>query len=205
MWKFCNILVEQLRHCWQQVRIPIYQTSLVMSTMWPEINRLILCTVRPPQIINWLIDHRQCIRSASINEGTKYNKSKWSKTAFNDPSPPPTSLQHLPFLQVKHIMAHKILRFSLNLLTSMFPQITFFKSCNDKCHICKMHSTETVLVTREDEFSDRLNTRANFKGCTSLHYAVLSDDHEIVDLLLKHGKLENIIFCNWLEQWRHLK
>ena len=57
-----------------------------------------------------------------------------------------------------------------------------------------MHSTGTVLVTREDEFSDRLNTRANFKGCTSLHYAVLSDDHEIVDLLLKHGKLENIIF-----------
>ena len=76
----------------------------------------------------------------------------------------------------------------------MFPQITFFKSCNDKCHICKIHSTGTVLVTREDEFSDRLNTRANFKGCTSLHYAVLSDDHEIVDLLLKHGKLENIIF-----------
>ena len=76
----------------------------------------------------------------------------------------------------------------------MFPQITFFKTCNDKCHICKMHSTGTVLVTREDEFSDRLNTRANFKGCTSLHYAVLSDDHQIVDLLLKHGKLENIIF-----------
>ena len=51
-----------------------------------------------------------------------------------------------------------------------------------------MHFNGTVLVTREDEFSDRLNTRANFKGCTSLHYAVLADDHEIVDLLLKHGK-----------------
>ena len=60
--------------------------------------------------------------------------------------------------------------------------------------VCKMQSTGTVLVTREDEFSDRMNTRANFKGCTSLHYAVLSDNHEIVDLLLKHGKLENIIF-----------
>ena len=48
---------------------------------------------------------------------------------------------------------------------------------------------QSVLVAREDEFSERLNTRANFKGCTSLHYAVLADDHEIVELLLKHGKL----------------
>ena len=46
-----------------------------------------------------------------------------------------------------------------------------------------------VLVTREDEFSDRLNTRANFKGCTSLHYAVLADDLEIVRLLLQHGTI----------------
>ena len=46
----------------------------------------------------------------------------------------------------------------------------------------------SVLITREDEFSDRLNTRASFKGCTSLHYAVLVDDLEMVQLLIDSGK-----------------
>ena len=61
-------------------------------------------------------------------------------------------------------------------------------------HLARKFSTRfsafLVLVTREDEFSDRLNSRANFKGCTSLHYAVLADDNEIVRLLLNHGKLQ---------------
>uniref|UniRef100_A0A8C5TKD6 Caseinolytic mitochondrial matrix peptidase chaperone subunit B n=1 Tax=Malurus cyaneus samueli TaxID=2593467 RepID=A0A8C5TKD6_9PASS len=44
-----------------------------------------------------------------------------------------------------------------------------------------------VLVTREDDFNNRLNIRANFKGCTALHYAVLADDYLTVKLLLDAG------------------
>ncbi|XP_041532342.1 caseinolytic peptidase B protein homolog isoform X1 [Microtus oregoni] len=46
-----------------------------------------------------------------------------------------------------------------------------------------IHSLE-VLVTREDDFNNRLNNRASFKGCTALHYAVLADDYRIVKELL---------------------
>ncbi|XP_067143070.1 mitochondrial disaggregase-like, partial [Centruroides vittatus] len=49
-----------------------------------------------------------------------------------------------------------------------------------------LHSLE-VLVTREDEFSDRLNNRATFRNCTALHYAVLADDIRTVHYLLEHG------------------
>ncbi|XP_078601801.1 mitochondrial disaggregase-like [Branchiostoma floridae x Branchiostoma japonicum] len=49
-----------------------------------------------------------------------------------------------------------------------------------------MHSLD-VLVTREDEFSNRLNNRASFRGCTALHYAVLADDVHIVKALLEAG------------------
>ncbi|KAM9020769.1 mitochondrial disaggregase [Ara ararauna] len=49
-----------------------------------------------------------------------------------------------------------------------------------------LHSLE-VLVTREDDFSNRLNVRANFRGCTALHYAVLADDRPTVTLLLEGG------------------
>ncbi|XP_038056781.1 caseinolytic peptidase B protein homolog isoform X2 [Patiria miniata] len=44
-----------------------------------------------------------------------------------------------------------------------------------------------VLVTREDEFSDKLNNRATFKGCTALHYSVLVDDLPITKMLLEAG------------------
>ena len=44
-----------------------------------------------------------------------------------------------------------------------------------------------VLYEREDEFSDKLNSRATFKGFTSLHYAVLTDNLELIKLLLDHG------------------
>ncbi|KAJ6664830.1 hypothetical protein lerEdw1_005802 [Lerista edwardsae] len=47
-----------------------------------------------------------------------------------------------------------------------------------------LHSLE-VLVTREDDFNNRLNNRASFKGCTALHYAVLADDYPSVKLLLE--------------------
>ncbi|XP_063288856.1 mitochondrial disaggregase [Pelobates fuscus] len=49
-----------------------------------------------------------------------------------------------------------------------------------------MHSLE-VLVIREDEFSNRLNNRASFQGCTALHYAVLADDYATVRELLEGG------------------
>ncbi|KAK3531880.1 hypothetical protein QTP70_033968 [Hemibagrus guttatus] len=49
-----------------------------------------------------------------------------------------------------------------------------------------IHSLE-VLVTREDEFSNRLSTRASFRGCTPLHYAVLADDLRTVRMLLDAG------------------
>ncbi|XP_073189785.1 mitochondrial disaggregase isoform X1 [Lepidochelys kempii] len=49
-----------------------------------------------------------------------------------------------------------------------------------------LHSLE-VLVTREDDFNNRLNNRASFKGCTALHYAVLADDYVTVKLLLDGG------------------
>uniref|UniRef100_A0A8D2D331 Mitochondrial disaggregase n=1 Tax=Sciurus vulgaris TaxID=55149 RepID=A0A8D2D331_SCIVU len=44
-----------------------------------------------------------------------------------------------------------------------------------------------VLVTREDDFNNRLNNRASFKGCTALHYAVLADDYRTVKELLDGG------------------
>lgn len=46
-------------------------------------------------------------------------------------------------------------------------------------------------MTREDDFNNRLNIRANFKGCTALHYAVLADDYLTVKLLLDGGELRS--------------
>ncbi|XP_072466426.1 mitochondrial disaggregase isoform X2 [Notamacropus eugenii] len=44
-----------------------------------------------------------------------------------------------------------------------------------------------VLVTREDDFNNRLNNRASFKGCTALHYAALADDYRTVKELVDGG------------------
>lgn len=44
-----------------------------------------------------------------------------------------------------------------------------------------------VLMTRDEDFSSRLNNSATFHGFTALHYAVLIDDFEIVKLLLENG------------------
>ncbi|XP_078258098.1 mitochondrial disaggregase [Rhinoraja longicauda] len=50
----------------------------------------------------------------------------------------------------------------------------------------RVHSLE-VLVSREDEFCNRLNTRASFHGCSALHYAVLANDLHTAQLLLHAG------------------
>ncbi|XP_075871093.1 mitochondrial disaggregase [Nelusetta ayraudi] len=49
-----------------------------------------------------------------------------------------------------------------------------------------IHSLE-VLVSREDEFSGRLSSRAGFRGCSALHYATLADDPHLVRTLLEAG------------------
>ncbi|XP_015116997.1 caseinolytic peptidase B protein homolog [Diachasma alloeum] len=49
-----------------------------------------------------------------------------------------------------------------------------------------LHSLD-VLTKREEEFSDRLNNRATFKGFTALHYAVLADSISCVKVLLDAG------------------
>uniref|UniRef100_A0A0C9R1I9 Clpb_1 protein n=1 Tax=Fopius arisanus TaxID=64838 RepID=A0A0C9R1I9_9HYME len=49
-----------------------------------------------------------------------------------------------------------------------------------------LHSLD-VLTKREEEFSDRLNNRATFKGFTALHYAVLADSLSCVKILLEAG------------------
>lgn len=49
-------------------------------------------------------------------------------------------------------------------------------------------SVSAVLVSREDEFSSRLSSRAGFRGCSALHYATLADDPHIVRMLLEAGR-----------------
>lgn len=44
-------------------------------------------------------------------------------------------------------------------------------------------------MTREQNFSSQLSQRANFEGCTPLHYATLIDNIDIVTELLNAGKL----------------
>ncbi|XP_003485912.1 caseinolytic peptidase B protein homolog [Bombus impatiens] len=47
--------------------------------------------------------------------------------------------------------------------------------------------TLDVLMIREEEFCDHLNSRATFKGFTALHYAVLADSKPCVQALLEAG------------------
>uniref|UniRef100_A0A8D2Q753 ClpB homolog, mitochondrial AAA ATPase chaperonin n=1 Tax=Varanus komodoensis TaxID=61221 RepID=A0A8D2Q753_VARKO len=56
------------------------------------------------------------------------------------------------------------------------------RACPSRCS-----RPSAVLVTREDDFNNRLNNRASFRGCTALHYAVLADDHPTVKMLLDGG------------------
>ncbi|KAJ8798262.1 hypothetical protein J1605_001387 [Eschrichtius robustus] len=60
------------------------------------------------------------------------------------------------------------------------PWMSHFSSCG----FASAFSVRAVLVTREDDFNNRLNNRASFRGCTALHYAVLADDYRTVKELL---------------------
>ncbi|KAJ8946692.1 hypothetical protein NQ318_006949 [Aromia moschata] len=56
-----------------------------------------------------------------------------------------------------------------------------------------LHPIE-VLMMRDEEFSFNLNNKATFLGFTALHYAVLTDNFNIIKLLIKYGadpSLEN--------------
>ncbi len=61
-----------------------------------------------------------------------------------------------------------------------------FTNIYDTARAKGLHSMD-VMVARETEFSDKLNLRANFRGCTPLHYAVLADDAACISLLLEAG------------------
>ncbi|XP_050418209.1 caseinolytic peptidase B protein homolog [Patella vulgata] len=51
----------------------------------------------------------------------------------------------------------------------------------------KKLNTLQVLLSREEDFCDRLNNSVNFKDSTALHYAVLVEDKDVVEALLKAG------------------
>lgn len=61
-----------------------------------------------------------------------------------------------------------------------------FVNINVTARICSMNPLQ-VLFEREDEFSNRLNNRATFKGFTALHYGVLTDDLDLIKMLLDSG------------------
>ncbi|CAL1536861.1 unnamed protein product [Lymnaea stagnalis] len=61
-----------------------------------------------------------------------------------------------------------------------------FTSVTQKAREKQLNSLH-VLLTREEEFSDRLSNRANFQNCTPLHYAALVNDIESIKLLLEAG------------------
>ena len=44
-----------------------------------------------------------------------------------------------------------------------------------------------VHTKREEEFCDRLSSRATFNGFTALHYAVLNDNLAVINVLIDHG------------------
>ncbi len=57
----------------------------------------------------------------------------------------------------------------------------------NKNRFSRFSSKISVHTKREEEFCDRLSSRATFNGFTALHYAVLNDNLTIVNVLIEHG------------------
>ena len=55
--------------------------------------------------------------------------------------------------------------------------------------MAKLTTFVAVIMTREQEFSNKLNHTANFKGCTALHYATLLSDVQMVKTLVEAGNV----------------
>lgn len=60
--------------------------------------------------------------------------------------------------------------------------VNIAKTANEK----RLHPVE-VLMSREDEFSNILNSKATYLGFTPLHYAALMDNMDIVKILIENG------------------
>ena len=65
-------------------------------------------------------------------------------------------------------------------------------SSAQKMSLQKNYNYLKVLMSRELEFSDLLSARVSFRGTTALHYAVLADNIETVELLMKRGADPNV-------------
>jgi len=61
-----------------------------------------------------------------------------------------------------------------------------FQTVYNTARMHGIHSLE-VQASREEDFSNRLSPRANFRGCTALHYAALTDSWGALSLLLEAG------------------
>jgi len=61
-----------------------------------------------------------------------------------------------------------------------------FQTVYNTARMHGIHSLE-VEAAREEDFSNRLSSRANFRGCTALHYAALTDSWGALSLLLEAG------------------
>lgn len=78
---------------------------------------------------------------------------------------------------------------SLKLLLDAGADINAGDEFSNVFHTAKMKRLNSldVMVRREDEFCNQLNSRATFAGCTPLHYAVLMDRQQVVRELLARG------------------
>jgi len=61
-----------------------------------------------------------------------------------------------------------------------------FQTLYNTARMLGVHTLE-VQAAREEDFSSRLSPRANFRGCTALHYAALTDSWGALSLLLEAG------------------
>lgn len=61
-----------------------------------------------------------------------------------------------------------------------------FQTVHNTARKVGLHSLE-VQMAREEQFCSKLSPRANFRGCTALHYAALTDSWGVMSVLLEAG------------------